>query len=84
MVTVQYANHWIENMSMEDLRNIPLRGARPDGYGPMQGGRQAMPVAAQVGAGGMTPGTFRLEPWLTSGQTQHANGSGSLTDPPRD
>jgi len=52
MVTVQYANHWIDNMSMEDLRNIPLRAARPDGYGPMQQGGLAMPVAAQSLRGG--------------------------------
>jgi multidrug efflux pump subunit AcrB len=29
MVTVQYAPHWINNMSMEDLKNIPLRGTKP-------------------------------------------------------
>lgn len=29
LVTVQYANHWINNMSMEDLKNIPLHGAHP-------------------------------------------------------
>ena len=29
LVTVQYANHWIDNMSLEDLKNIPLRGAHP-------------------------------------------------------
>ena len=47
MVTVQYANRWINNMSMEDLKNIPLRGTRPQGYGPMEEGGQAMPIAAQ-------------------------------------
>ena len=45
MVTVQYASHWINNMSLEDLKNIPLRGARPQGYGPMQEGGQAIPIA---------------------------------------
>ena len=30
---------WIDNMSMEDLKNIPLRGVRPAGYSPMQEGR---------------------------------------------
>jgi multidrug efflux pump subunit AcrB len=34
MVTVQYANHVIDNMSMEDFQNIPLRGVRP--AGPLQ------------------------------------------------
>ena len=46
LVTVQYANHWINNMSMGDLMNIPLRGTRPPGFGPMQDARQAGPVAA--------------------------------------
>jgi multidrug efflux pump subunit AcrB len=36
MVTVQYANKFIDNMSMEDFENIPLRGIRPAGYSPMQ------------------------------------------------
>ena len=34
MVTVQYANRWIDNMSFSDLSNIPLRGAHPPGYSP--------------------------------------------------
>ena len=34
LVTVQYANHWINHMSLEDLKNIPLRGTRPPVYGP--------------------------------------------------
>jgi len=41
MVTVQYANGWINNMSMEDFRNIPLRGVHPAGYSPEQEGRMA-------------------------------------------
>jgi multidrug efflux pump subunit AcrB len=36
MVTVQYANSLINNMSMEDFENIPLRGIHPAGYSPMQ------------------------------------------------
>ncbi|MGA7110716.1 MAG: efflux RND transporter permease subunit [Terracidiphilus sp.] len=36
MVTVQYANNVLNNMSMESFENIPLRGVRPPGYGPMQ------------------------------------------------
>ena len=60
MVTVQYANRWIDNMSMEDLKSIPLRGARPDGYGPMQQGGQAMPVAAQMVRGGHDAGYVPL------------------------
>jgi len=36
MVTVQYANSFLNNMSMESFENIPLRGVRPSGYSPMQ------------------------------------------------
>jgi multidrug efflux pump subunit AcrB len=48
MVTVQYANRWIDNMSMEDMKNIPLRGVRPAGYSPMQAGGQADPSSSQT------------------------------------
>ena len=43
MVTVQYANRWINNMSMEDFENIPLRGVEPVGYSPSDEGRMADP-----------------------------------------
>jgi multidrug efflux pump subunit AcrB len=36
MVTVQYANNLINNMSIQDLEDIPLRGAHPPGYGPTE------------------------------------------------
>jgi multidrug efflux pump subunit AcrB len=36
MVTVQYANRFLNNMSMKDFENIPLRGIQPSGYSPMQ------------------------------------------------
>ncbi len=48
MVTVQYANSWINNMSMDDVKSIPLRGVRPAGYGPMQEGGQSDPVSSQT------------------------------------
>jgi multidrug efflux pump subunit AcrB len=48
MVTVQYANSWINNMSMEDMKSIPLRGVRPAGYGPMQGGGQSGPSPSEM------------------------------------
>ena len=48
MVTVQYANSWIDNMSMEDMKNIPLRGVRPAGYSPMQDAGQADPASSQT------------------------------------
>jgi multidrug efflux pump subunit AcrB len=41
LVTVQYANRFINHMSMEDFQNIPLRGTRPPGFDPMQEGRSA-------------------------------------------
>jgi len=41
MVTVQYANHVVDNMSMVDFQNIPLRGVQPAGYSPSQEARQA-------------------------------------------
>ncbi|HVU47127.1 MAG TPA: efflux RND transporter permease subunit, partial [Terracidiphilus sp.] len=50
MVTVQYANHWLNNMSMEDLKNIPLRGAQPAGYTPMEQGQQADPIGTHAPA----------------------------------
>ncbi len=46
MVTVQYANRWINHMSMEDLENVPLRGVRPAGYSPMEEGRMADPPSS--------------------------------------
>ncbi len=46
MVTVQYANHVLNNMSFEDLQNIPLRGAKTEGFNPMQEGGAASPSAA--------------------------------------
>jgi multidrug efflux pump subunit AcrB len=48
MVTVQYANRVINHMTMEDFENIPLRGARPPGYDPMQQGRQAGDMGGNV------------------------------------
>ena len=60
MVTVQYANRWINNMSMEDLKSIPLRGAKPGGYTPMQDGGQAMPASMQLFRGDHTAGYVPL------------------------
>ncbi len=48
LVTVQYDNHWINNMSMEALQSIPLRGVRPAGYSPLQDGGQATPASMQL------------------------------------
>jgi multidrug efflux pump subunit AcrB len=40
MVTVQYANSLINNMSMQDLDSIPLRGVHPAGDSPGQPGKE--------------------------------------------
>jgi multidrug efflux pump subunit AcrB len=53
MVTVQYANSFLNNMSMEGFENIPLRGVRPSGYGPMQ---QAHEESREVSRGDHTEG----------------------------
>jgi multidrug efflux pump subunit AcrB len=47
MVTVQYANRWINNMSMQDFENIPLRGVEPAGYSPTDVGEMAAPSSSQ-------------------------------------
>ncbi len=51
MVTVQYANRWINNMSLEDFRSIPLRGTRPAGYSPTEEGEQADPNSSSMFTG---------------------------------
>jgi multidrug efflux pump subunit AcrB len=53
MVTVQYTNHVINHMTMEDFENIPLRGVRPTGYGPAEAGREASDMAGNTA--GYTP-----------------------------
>ena len=60
MVTVQYANSWINNMSMQDFKNIPLRGVRPAGYSPIQEGRMADPVSANLFSGDHASGYVPL------------------------
>jgi len=60
MVTVQYANNWINNMSMEDVKSIPLRSAHAAASSPMQMGGRAMPIAAQYGGSALTAGYVPL------------------------
>ncbi len=60
MVTVQYMNHWINNMSLEDLKNIPVRGMRPAGYAPGQEGRAAASMPQLLFAGDHTAGYTTL------------------------
>jgi multidrug efflux pump subunit AcrB len=60
MVTVQYANRWIDNMSMQDLESIPLRGVKPAGYTPMQENEQAEPASQSLFRGDHSSGYVPL------------------------
>jgi multidrug efflux pump subunit AcrB len=60
MVTVQYANRWINHMSMQDLENIPLHSKRPPGFSPMQEARQAGVVPAALESVGDPGGIVTL------------------------
>jgi multidrug efflux pump subunit AcrB len=59
MVTVQYANRWIDNMTMQDFENIPLRGVQPAGFTPMDDALQASADSPDLWSGshqsGYTP-----------------------------
>jgi multidrug efflux pump subunit AcrB len=59
MVTVQYANRWIDHMSMQDFENIPLRGTQPGGYSPLQEALETSDVSPAMWTGshraGYTP-----------------------------
>jgi len=59
LVTVQYANRWINHMSMEDLRNIPLRATHPSGN-PMEEAGQASPMNAALVRGSHQSGYVTL------------------------
>ena len=56
MVTVQYANRFINNMSMEDFENIPLRGVAPAGFNPMQQAHEDSSQSRQYWKGDHTSG----------------------------
>jgi multidrug efflux pump subunit AcrB len=56
MVTVQYANRFINNMTMEDFENIPLRGVHPAGFSPMQEAHETSSYARELDKGGHTAG----------------------------
>ncbi|MGA2084102.1 MAG: efflux RND transporter permease subunit [Terracidiphilus sp.] len=56
MVTVQYANRYLNNMSMQDFESIPLRGVQPAGYSPQQDARQASVQSAALWRGDHTSG----------------------------
>jgi multidrug efflux pump subunit AcrB len=59
LVTVQYANRWINHMTMQDFDSIPLRGTHPPGYSPVDEARNAGVNAADLYVGdhraGYTP-----------------------------
>jgi multidrug efflux pump subunit AcrB len=59
MVTVQYANRWINHMTMQDFENIPLRGVQPAGYSPLQEALVASALSPEIWTGshraGYTP-----------------------------
>ncbi len=56
MVTVQYANRILNNMSMEDFESIPLRGIQPAGYSPAQQAHGASSDARAFWKGDHTAG----------------------------
>src|SRR5271166_1668150 len=59
MVTVQYANSYLNNMTMEDFESIPLRGVRPPGNGPMRENHEGSSQSRELSNGdhiaGYTP-----------------------------
>jgi multidrug efflux pump subunit AcrB len=56
MVTVQYANQFLSNMSMQDFESIPLRGIRPAGYSPQDQAHEDSNDARQLWRGDHTSG----------------------------
>jgi Cu/Ag efflux pump CusA len=70
MVSVQYANRVLNHTTMEDFENIPLRGTRPQGYDPMQEGREASDVGGNLFYGGHTAG---YTPLRSVAEIKHVN-----------
>jgi multidrug efflux pump subunit AcrB len=56
MVTVQYANRFLNNMSMEDFENIPLRGIHPAGGSPLQAATASGDLPHELWQGDHTSG----------------------------
>ncbi|MGA7857675.1 MAG: efflux RND transporter permease subunit [Terracidiphilus sp.] len=56
MVTVQYANRVLDNMSLEDFKNIPLRGVHPPGPSPMQDASDSSSQSRELWSGDHTAG----------------------------
>ncbi len=57
LVTVQYANRVLNNMTMQDFESIPLRGVRPAGYSPLDEAQETDPHSLWRGGhmNGYTP-----------------------------
>jgi multidrug efflux pump subunit AcrB len=60
MVTVQYANRWLNNMTMQDFENIPLRGMRPVGFSPLEEALQASDISPNQWVGSHRAGYTTL------------------------
>jgi multidrug efflux pump subunit AcrB len=56
MVTVQYANRYLNNMTMEDFESIPLRGVRPARSNSMQGAGESSSQSRESSSGDHTTG----------------------------
>jgi len=51
LVTVQYANQFINHMTMQDLESIPLHGKRPPGFSPLEPAHEAALRTASMEGG---------------------------------
>jgi multidrug efflux pump subunit AcrB len=60
MVTVQYANRFLNNMSMEDFKNIPLRGDPTAGYSSIREAQQVSDQSREQSNGDHTTGYTSL------------------------
>jgi multidrug efflux pump subunit AcrB len=70
MVTVQYANHWLDHMSMQDLENIPVRGGRSAGSGAGGPAGQAAPFYPRASQGDDQTGDLPLSAVATVNQIE--------------
>ena len=82
MVTVQYANRWIDNMSMQDFESIPLRGIRPAGYSPIDDALQASDADPDQWTGSHRTGYTPLGSVASVQAHQHPHRSRPLPDSP--
>jgi multidrug efflux pump subunit AcrB len=84
MVTVQYANHWIQNMSMQDFESIPLRGTHPAWVQSGRCGDERLQDPAESICGpGITARVYAAQLGSRYPPDQHSDGSRSLPDSAR-